>query len=120
MRRPVMDTTMDVPPPPYSETDSSPATNLILTPATSIGDRSSVAGSTHLGLVEDDHAHTSPASAEDYFESRPAHHSPSGAPSVHSIHITPNTRPEDLPFPEPSNVFLSKDLTHQDWMTFVK
>lgn len=120
MRRPVMENTMDVPPPPYSETDSSPASNPILTPATSIGDRSSVAGSTHLGLVEDDEARARPSSAEDYFELRRVHHSPPGAPSVHSIHITSNTRPEDLPFPEPSNVFLSKDLTHQDWMTFVK
>jgi hypothetical protein len=120
MRRPRMDTTIDAPPPPYSETDSSPS-NIILTPATSVGDRSSVAGSAQLGLlVDDDLAHTTPTSAGDYFESRPVRNRPSGSPSIHSIHITSTTAPEDLPYPEPAHVFLSKDLTHQDWLTFLK
>ena len=120
MRRPIMEPTMEAPPPPYSETDSSPASNLILTPATSIGDHSSVRGSGHFDTVDDDRSHISPASAEEYFESRPVHIHPSGPPIIHSIHITSGTGPEDLPYPEPEQVFLSNDLTPQDWLTFVK
>ena len=120
MRHPTMEPTMDAPPPPYSETDSSPTSNLILTPATSIGDRSSVSAFGHFGEADDDHAHTSLAFAEDYFESRPVHIYPSGPPIIHSIHITSRTGAADLPYPEPEQVFLSSDLTHQDWLTFVK
>lgn len=114
-----METTIDVPPPPYSETDSSPS-NIILTPATSVGDHSSVSGSGHLGAIDDDHPLTPPSSAEAYFESRSVRTPPTGPPSIHSIRISSRTGPQDLPYPEPAQVFLSKDLTHQDWLTFVK
>lgn len=111
---------MNAPPPPYSETDSNAPSNLILTPATSIGDHSSLSGSIHHGLVDDDYAASLPSSAASYFESRPVYRYSSGPPTIHDIRITTGTKPTDLPYPEPAQVFLAKDLTHQDWLTFVK
>jgi hypothetical protein len=119
MRIPV-EATMDLPPPPYSETDSNAPSNIILTPATSIGDHSSLSGSAHHGLVDEDHELASPMSAEAYFDSRPVFTHPSGPPTIHTIRITSRTEPKDLPYPEPAEAFLAKDLTQQDWLTFVK
>lgn len=39
--------------------------------------------------------------------------------TVHTIAIHPRTTPYDLPYPEPIEDFFARDLTQQDWATFV-
>jgi hypothetical protein len=130
-----------IPPPPYSETDSnaSPNSNLILTPATSHSDGLSLPAPSVESPTDDSVIYTPPytptgsvhqsisgdhdqiaSSAAAYIDSRPVLTIPSGPPTIHSIRVTSTTNPHDLPYPEPEQDWLSKDVTHQDWATFVK
>lgn len=124
-----------IPPPPYSETDPGTA---ILTPGTSQADNESLpapsavsstdsvvytppytpteAGHQSLGTDLD---HVSSSSATAYFESRPAHMRSSPIPKIYTITITSTTKPEDIPFPSPAEEWKSKDVTEQDWVTFL-
>lgn len=129
------------PPPPYSETDiysNAPTSPINLTPATSQADNRSLPTPSAASSVDEsvvftppytptgsvnqsfgDHDHVSSTSATAYFESRPTHALLSTSPTVHSIAITPMTEPKDLPYPEPVEDFMSKDITQQDWATFI-
>jgi hypothetical protein len=125
-----------LPPPPYSETDIysnfSSEPNVILTPGTSRADTAVLASAsprssidepiytppfTPTGSVYQDNG--SSASAAAYFDSRPSHIRTSGPPTIHSIAVTATTAPRDLPYPQPVEDFFAKDLTQQDWATFV-
>lgn len=128
-----------LPPPPYSETDiySNGATSPInLTPATSQADSRSLPTPSAASSVDDSVVYTPPYTPTDsvnhnfeynvsstasaaYFESRQTRITPSLPPSVHSIAVTPLTEPKDLPYPVPVDEFMSKDITQQDWATFV-
>ncbi|KAI9750541.1 MAG: hypothetical protein M4579_006431 [Chaenotheca gracillima] len=54
-----------------------------------------------------------------YFESRT---SPLALPNdvyIHPIILSRDTQPDNLPFPEPKHVWIARDVTHTDWMTFL-
>lgn len=55
---------------------------------------------------------------EVYFKSRPAIAQATSPPTVYSIAITANTKPEDIGYPEPVEDFLAKDVKPEDWLTF--
>ena len=125
-----------LPPPPYSETDPGTA---IVTPTTSNADNASPplpsaassaddsilftppytpTESAHHSLGDDlDRVSSSAATA--YFESRPAQTRAPAIPNVYAITITSTSEPKDIPYPEPAQEWLSKDVTEQDWATFV-
>jgi hypothetical protein len=134
------------PPPPYTETDfsnsatshvdnasipgqsiseydaaSSTSDPTIYTPPyTPDGDRSNHLGSLPGGF-DNVLSHTSAvaASALAYFESRPVLHFSKDTLLVHMINITNDTQPSDIPFPEPEEKWLERDVLPQDWETFV-
>lgn len=118
---PAFATIMDrsqIPPPPYSETDPDAPSSVILTPTTSNAD-SSPWSDPALHDLGGDSLGASPYTAA-YFASRPVSSVHDGPPTTHNIHITAETKPKDLPYPEPPKLFLPKDLTEQDWETFVR
>lgn len=127
-------------PPPYSETDiySNPGT-AIVTPTTSHADSASLPAPSAASSADDsviftppytptDYAHQSlcdeldhisSSAASAYFDSRPAHGRPGPIPHVHTLTITSTTEPKDIPYPEPAEDWRAKDVTEQDWATFV-
>ena len=122
-----------LPPPPYSETDTGTA---VLTPSTSQADNSSRPARSTASSAADDEVvftppytptevgyhtldndldHISSSSALAYFESRPAIGRAGPVPTVYKIIIASNSKPKDVPYPEPP----LNDVTEQDWATFV-
>jgi len=89
-------------------------------PFTPDEDRSNHLGSLPGGL---DNASSSAsavaASAFAYFELRPVLHLSTDTLLVHIINITNDTQPSDIPFPEPEEKWLERDVLPQDWETFV-
>lgn len=131
-----------VSPPPYAKTGSnaSPPSNALLTSAAlntyspSLPSPSAASsldgsiiytppytptGSLLHGLADDDD-HVPASSAKTYFDSISVCSLHPGFPALHSICVTSRTEPQDLPYPEPSQDFLLKGLTRQDWQAFVK
>ncbi|KAH8685991.1 hypothetical protein BGZ60DRAFT_523258 [Tricladium varicosporioides] len=131
----------NAPPPPYTPTDllsnAGTTSNLHLTPTPSRTDAASVvaASSTNNSIIytplssppgsvsheqrqENSFSHYSSSSATAFFESRPApsNHATSSQPIIHSLNVTSNTRPSDLPYP---SEWGAKDVSQQDWATFV-
>ncbi|TAQ83736.1 hypothetical protein B7494_g7937 [Chlorociboria aeruginascens] len=114
-----------LPPPPYSETDiySNPG---LSTPSASHTDATSSVEETiiytpteSLNLDLGDEVH-SPSSAASYFQSRQVQLQQSARPArVHSITVTLETVANDLQYPEPAQEWLARDVTQQDWDTFV-
>ncbi|OTB16547.1 hypothetical protein K445DRAFT_21503 [Daldinia sp. EC12] len=121
----------DIPPPPYTETDT--RSHSSRSPITQPGvndDNVSVTTSSQSTIVytppetpreshfnfpgSDDH-HTI-ASAHSYFESRPALTSATGNNFVTSLAITENSSPDDFPYPGWAR---EHDTTEQDWQTFL-
>jgi hypothetical protein len=69
---------------------------------------------------ENGSGHISSAAAA-YFESRPVLPSldTDQVQCIHWLEITNTTRPEDLPYPQPHDQWLERDVLPQDWETFV-
>ena len=53
-----------------------------------------------------------------YFESRPPSAMRSRSSVTHRLVIPPNTAPDQLHFPQPEHLWLSRDITRLDWRTF--
>lgn len=125
----------NAPPPPYTPTDllsnAGTASNSHLTPTPSRADDASVAAasSTNNSIIytplpsppgsvsheqrqENSFSHYSSSSATAFFESRPApsNHATGSQPIIHSLHITSNTQPSDLPYP---GEWGAKDVSQQ-------
>lgn len=63
-----------------------------------------------------DHDHLLSSSAAAYFESRPATIRNTAPPTIYRLKITPDTQPQDLPFPESFRVH---GVLVEDWLTFL-
>jgi hypothetical protein len=109
----------EIPPPPYSESDPDALSSVILTPTTSDADSSNPLDCVPYDL-DSYHGNLSAPSVAAYIASRPVSSIPPGQLATHSILVTAQTEPQDLLYPEPSQLFLSKDLTHYDWQVFVR
>ncbi|ORY63011.1 uncharacterized protein BCR38DRAFT_219280 [Pseudomassariella vexata] len=126
----------DIPPPPYSETDiyshagHSPVTRR---PSSNnnADDASIAASSSHSNIIytppgtprdtqhsfagHDDY-HTSTASAQAYFDSRPTTGRVLVPTVVHQITISDNSAPTDFPYPSWA---AARQIMEQDWQTFI-
>ncbi|KAI9738460.1 MAG: hypothetical protein M1818_005357 [Claussenomyces sp. TS43310] len=59
------------------------------------------------------------SSAAAYFESRPVHQASSGALLIYTLLLGDDLEPEDIPYPQPEDAWLQRELTKQDWATFI-
>ena len=58
-------------------------------------------------------------SSNEYFDSRPLTNPQPGETTTCCINFDPNSRREDIHFPLPEHAMLEKDLTVEDWFTFI-
>lgn len=122
-----------VPPPPYSETDIySPSCHSPSAPRHNADDTSVAASSSNGNAIytppetprESHHNfsaagpddHQTSASAQAYFDSRPAAVQMASSTVVRSISVSENVVPSDFPYPDWAS---SRDTTEQDWKTFI-
>ena len=117
----------EAPPPPYAAYDADPAVTPnyeSLEPANpgALSVRTSLRGgyTRHIPSQEPENVHSlSPAA---YFEERQFQRNDAFRELdtlEHNIHFDSGTTPTRLPFPRPSDAYLSRELTGQDWATFV-
>lgn len=105
----------DQAPPPYTPINPHTATPSIASSASTLQEsptRSGLRG----GYVRYE---TTFASAAGYFEER---HSPIQQPEFvlrHSLNLFPGIARYDLPFPQPEDLYRSRDVTEADWYTFI-
>ncbi|KAI0009855.1 hypothetical protein F4779DRAFT_339375 [Xylariaceae sp. FL0662B] len=122
----------DIPPPPYTETDiySHPGRAPAVHTGSNDDDASVAASSTQSNIIytppetpqeshhdfagNDDQRTT--ASAQAYFESRPAIRQALGPNLVISLAITQDASPDDFPYPDWAR---GHETTQQDWQTFL-
>ncbi|KAI9787802.1 MAG: hypothetical protein M1816_007450 [Peltula sp. TS41687] len=57
-------------------------------------------------------------SATFYFEGRPSPIRTTSDSTIYRLIIPPNARADQLSFPQPENIWLSRDVTRLDWSTF--
>lgn len=105
------------PPPPYTEisNDSVPVSEEVQPAAHGLS------GTTLLGrdggITEN--LYSLLQSSNEYFDSRPLTNSQPGETTTCSMRFDPNARRQDIHFPLPEQALLEKDVTVQDWFTFI-
>ncbi|KAI4864333.1 hypothetical protein F4820DRAFT_338828 [Hypoxylon rubiginosum] len=123
---------MDVPPPPYTETDiySHSGRSPNSQPGSNDDAASVTESSTHSTIIytppetprESHHSfsggsdHHTTVSAHSYFESRPTFNQAPGQDLIASLAVSETSSPDDFPFPAWAR---ERDTTEQDWHTFL-
>jgi hypothetical protein len=78
-------------------------------------------GSIHLhgSGIPDNWGEEPVSAAASYFASRPVYQTFEEVLLLHTVNIATHTKAEELTYPEPEDLWIARDVTHQDWATFV-
>ena len=114
----------EAPPPPYTayEADPTVTPEYVSPETTSLPIRTRLRGGYTRSLPGQQSEDSQPLSPAAYFEERRFqrdHASEELDILEHNIHFDSGSTPTRLPFPHPSDVYIRRDVTGQDWATFV-